>query len=440
MEQKLVVSITDFGAEPSESLQTEKIQAAIDKCFQNGGGEVQVPAGVFKTGSIRLRSHVTLHLMADAVLQGSNNPEDYMYHLTDTLEPLTEDGDDAFWIKMAKSRWNNGLIRAIRAEDIAIIGEQGAIIDGVDCFDSQGEEGFRGPHAINMFCCKNVVFKRYTIKDSANWAHCIFATDNITADNLTVLAGHDGFHIRACNNTTINNCRFITGDDCIAGFADINVLVQNCELNTSCSFVRLGGTNVLVENCKMVSPSVYGHRYTMNREEQSKSLPTNASHRHSTLGCLTYLCVDGFPMPAQPGNMIIKNCEVTNPDRFYQMNFSGTDKWQKGSPLKNVRFENMVVKGVSMPIVAFSDNTMDTVLEMINVDFSFREGFESIDFIQAGNFERITLQNVNIRNAKGDTLIRTWSDGKIELENVTCDIPEAQRVKKATEPFLSDDV
>ena len=83
-----IVSICDFGAERNNELQTAKIQNAIDYCFNQGGGEVQIPEGVFLTGGIRLRSTVTLHLLKNAVLKGSKNPEDYFGYLNDKTEPL----------------------------------------------------------------------------------------------------------------------------------------------------------------------------------------------------------------------------------------------------------------------------------------------------------------------------------------------------------------
>ena len=61
--RKNIFNITDFGAVPDIcELQTDKIQAAIDKCFESGGGEVIVPEGVFLTGGIRLRSNITLQI------------------------------------------------------------------------------------------------------------------------------------------------------------------------------------------------------------------------------------------------------------------------------------------------------------------------------------------------------------------------------------------
>ena len=56
-------------------------QNGIDKCFEAGGGEVIIPAGKYITGDLRLRSNITLHLLENACLLGSENPEDYFNYL-----------------------------------------------------------------------------------------------------------------------------------------------------------------------------------------------------------------------------------------------------------------------------------------------------------------------------------------------------------------------
>ena len=52
-------------------------QKLIDEAAAKGGGRVTVPAGVHETKSLRLRSHVELHLEKGAVLRGSVKHEDY---------------------------------------------------------------------------------------------------------------------------------------------------------------------------------------------------------------------------------------------------------------------------------------------------------------------------------------------------------------------------
>ena len=170
-------NISDFGAVCDENLQTEKIQAAIDKCFSDGGGVVVVPNGEYRTGGIRLRSNVTLYLKSGATLKASRNPQDYFGYMTDKIQPLG-DGQitDAPYVHLSTiknethyednkteyrfkripgSRWNNAIIRTIDAENVAIIGEDGSVIDGDNCFDEQGEEDYRGPHGITLFNTKH---------------------------------------------------------------------------------------------------------------------------------------------------------------------------------------------------------------------------------------------------------------------------------------------
>ena len=72
---------------------------------------------------------------------------------------------------------------------------------------------------------------------------------NLTFSGITVLAGHDGVHTGGCDNVLVENCKMYTGDDCVAGFDICGLTVRNCLLNTACSAFRLGGTNVLIEDC-----------------------------------------------------------------------------------------------------------------------------------------------------------------------------------------------
>ena len=56
---------------------TEAIQSAIDAMHQSGGGTVYVPPGDYRIGTLHLKSHVTLHLEANASLWGSTDQADY---------------------------------------------------------------------------------------------------------------------------------------------------------------------------------------------------------------------------------------------------------------------------------------------------------------------------------------------------------------------------
>lgn len=451
------VNICDFGAVPgAEELQTDKIQAAIDHCFALGGGEVVVPEGIFRTGGIRLRSDITLHLLKNACLKGSRNPEDYFGYKEDTVEPIPDLITDAAWLRaerrtdreeaykfmrMAGSRWNNALIRAIRAENVAIIGEENSVLDGSDCFDERGEENYRGPHCVNLFYCKNVTFRGYIVKDSANWAHALFYCKNITADHVTALAGHDGIHMTACENIEISNCEFYTGDDCVAGFGNVNVLVNSCELNSACSAMRFGGTNVLVENCHIYGPCKYLFRGSLSEEEKRNGIkPRTEGHRNNMLSVFTYYADFSIPIAQQPGNIVIKNCKVEYADRFLHYNYSGNEMWQQNRPLQSISFENIEATDISMPLTAYGDSKVPLTLKISDSSISFRKGYEDIDFMHVCNYDLIELKNVKLTNYHGEALLKKWSEGKIFISGLETQLSENKWEVKAEETFYAQPI
>ena len=69
--------ITDFGAVAGGADCTEAIAKAIAAANAAGGGRVVVPAGVWHTGAIHLKSNVNLHVAEGATLKFSPDPAKY---------------------------------------------------------------------------------------------------------------------------------------------------------------------------------------------------------------------------------------------------------------------------------------------------------------------------------------------------------------------------
>jgi len=69
--------LTDYESHCAGSLWTKALQVAVDACAAKGGGVVVIPPGEFLTGSIELRSNVTLEIAGGAVLRGSPDLADY---------------------------------------------------------------------------------------------------------------------------------------------------------------------------------------------------------------------------------------------------------------------------------------------------------------------------------------------------------------------------
>ena len=176
------------------------IQKAIDAAGA-GGGEVDFPPGVYLTGSLELKSRVTLHLDKDARIQGSPDPSDY---------------------PIAPARWegiecpcHQALIHADDAEDIALTGA--GVIAGDPTVGSLRNP--RGPAIVEPISCRNVRVEGVTLKSTAIWTlHPTYCRD-VTISHVTFDTtgwNSDGIDPDSCRRVFIEDCVFSTGDDDIA--------------------------------------------------------------------------------------------------------------------------------------------------------------------------------------------------------------------------------
>ncbi len=249
----LTFNIRDFGAIGNgRTNDTEDINRAVAACHRAGGGQVLVPPGVFITGTVRLLSNVTLYLDAGATLKGSDDPSLYETARPEAKGPM-------------RANWYRAMILATDAHHVTICGP--GTIDGSKVHDPHGEEKMRGPHTIIPADSSHIVIRDITIIDSANYAIFPVCSDEIDIHNVTVQGGWDAFHIRGtadrwCKNITVTNCRFFSGDDCIAGTWVENIVIDNCLLNSSCNAIRWIGParDMLISRCVIFGPGRHPHR------------------------------------------------------------------------------------------------------------------------------------------------------------------------------------
>lgn len=360
-----------------EGLHTPYIQNALDRCAE-AGGEVVLSDGQWHIGSLRMYSNTTLRLSSGTELIASDRIDDYEdFHVPSTLGYLKSPWMIEAW--HLPKHYIMAPIVAFDAENVAVIGEPGAVIDGSDCYDPEGEEKFRGPMGMVFSKCRNVTLKGYTYRNSANWAHQIDSCTGVHMDGVTVLAGHDGINIHHCVGVVIENCDFRTGDDCVAGYNAQNVIVRNCSLNTSCQSFRIGGKNLLVENCRFWGPGEYPHR---------------VSGRHNTLFAFAYYAIRYDDITVDSENWVIRNCTMENLDSLFDYRY-GADFTHDARPLRDITFENVTVTGLNKPAI-----------------------FNPV----AGNPLTVTLRNVTMGKreyAEMDRMFHTSPDVKMILENTT---------------------
>ena len=429
METK-VWNICDYGACFSDQLQTGKIQKAIDDCFLAGGGRVLIPCGVYVTGSLRIRSHVELYLESGAILKGSRNPEDYFGYREDKLEPVTieevgktpKTGRSA----ISTSRWSNGLLRAFDAEDIAVVGEKGSYIDGCNCYDPQGENDFRGPHGMSFWRCRGIRLEGYTFINSSNWCHAIFQSQDITVRNIAVYGGLDGFDARTCDNVIVEDCKFYTGDDCIAGFDNNDVVIRGCILNTSCMPLRFGGNNVLVENC-VSDERRFAGRLRLSLEDKICGELTNASLRHESHTAFSYYCDHRADLRKPAENIVIRNCRFDQERELIRLEFDGLHRWCCNRSLRSIRFEDCQISDLIATGMLWGDANEKVICCFKNTTISCREGYGDVPLLAAGNFEKLTFEDCRIEGYNNPTIL-AGTDDPVEVIRST-----PITVKKATQ-------
>lgn len=361
--------ITDYGVYPdSAALQTEKIQAVFDIC-KDSGGIVVIPKGRFFTAALRMWSDTTLYMESGAELYGSDNCDDY--EVFDVPEGVEMRSDMELITQYYGTPWETyrrAIITAYGEKNISIIGEPGSVIDGVNCYDPDGEEGYRGPHAVFLSCCENVLLEGYTARHSGNFLHEANNCKNLTMRRVTCLGGSDGIHLHCTENALIEDCLFKTGDDCIAGINIKNLLVRRCVLNTSCNLFRIGGVNIRVEDMYAYGPGYYPHRKTVMKGK-GEELPREEG-RHNLIQLVDYFASTNYPYV--PSDITFKNCVIENANGILWYN-ADTGPLQSGTHLgelvlENVRFTDL--KETSRPIASVAE---PLTIRMKNVSVEFHE-------------------------------------------------------------------
>jgi hypothetical protein len=369
----------------SNVLMTETIQSAIDKCAAADGGIVRFTEGIYLAGGFQLKSKVTLHLEKGVVLQGSDKYADYK---------------------------NDAFIYGKDISDIAIEGE--GTIDGVDCYNPKGEEGFRGPHCIRLIGCKNLSFRGFTIKNSANWAFNLRYCTSGTVQKVSIRGGHDGLHTRFCSNFTVSECDFRTGDDSFAGNDNRDFKISDCKINTSCNGFRMGCYNLTVKHCKLWGPGEYSHKI---------------QKRNNMLSAFVHFSPKDENPKLLSGNWLIEDCTVDQVDSFYNYNFEN-GLWQTGQPVTSVTFKKINAKGLLKAFSITGDKERQLQLTIKNSTFAFRQGsmvkdasFEgaksaSDAFFYVSDFGLLDLNNVTLQKAGKDVLFECRSGNKLVISGL----------------------
>ena len=167
-------SIIEFGAVSDTTvLSTKAIQSAIDACSQEGG-TVLIPAGNWLSGTLILKSNVTLLLEKGATLYGSRHLSDYP-------------GNVPKYIALRTRGNAKQLIFAENQNNISIIGE-GEINGQGRHFADKTAKGvqYDRPHLIQMINCTKLIIENFSLKNSGCWMEHYLACDDLQIIGIKV--------------------------------------------------------------------------------------------------------------------------------------------------------------------------------------------------------------------------------------------------------------
>ena len=271
-----IFDIRTYGAVgDGKTVDSPAINKAIEAAAAAGGGTVLFPAGTWLSFSIRLKSHVALHLSQGATILAADSPlpgatTGYNGGTYDAAEPNT--AWDAYQ-DYGHNHWHNSLIWGEGINDVSITGPGLIFGKGLSYGAGPGRVGparagfgperpagaptppivrpprgnytmFQaeqpgvGNKAIALKNCRNVLFRDFSILKGGHFGLLLTGVDNLTIDNLTIDTDRDGIDIDCCSNVRVSNC-FVNSpwDDAICpkssyalGYnrATENLTITNC--------------------------------------------------------------------------------------------------------------------------------------------------------------------------------------------------------------------
>jgi polygalacturonase len=230
------------------------IQQSIDECNRSGGGTVHLGPGTYLTGTIILKSNVTLYLDAGATLLGSTRLSDY----------LAQEGNDggkhyqlvfargADHVGIAGPGTINGQGQSFWTRSNRVPPEPDQLWQDVITKDWKALS--RPSPMVDIVECNNVRVQDVTLMNSAGRTFRHVACKSVEIRGIKIRnpiygPNVDGIDIACCQDVTISDCDVATADDAIClksenpyGEPSVtrNVTVTHCSLTGCCNGLKIG--------------------------------------------------------------------------------------------------------------------------------------------------------------------------------------------------------
>ncbi len=353
------------------------VREALDSCRRAGGGTVVVPPGEWRCGALALGSGMRLHLEKGAVLIFSDRPEDYLppvftrwegtecYNYAPLIGAADAEGvsvtGEGTLRGSGRSWWHMKLEQQAAAEELAASQSRGVPVE--KRVYGTREAALRPPF-LQFLRCRQVLVEGILVEDGPQWCiHPVYCED-VTVRGVTVVTrgpNTDGLNPDSCHRVLIEDCRFDTGDDCIALSSGLNE--DGWRVNRPCEDVE-------IRRCVMTGG-------------------------HSGIAL-------GSPVSGGIRNVYAHDCDISGTMQGIRLkSMRGRGGYIDGARFARIRIRNVSQKGIQ--INQFYESS--TVQPLSDTPSAFRNlAFEDIDIrgaavgVRVSGLAELPTENVTLKN------------------------------------------
>jgi alpha-glucuronidase/polygalacturonase len=363
-EAKKVYNVRHFGAMGNGSgNDAPAINKAIEACSDNGGGTVFIPSGIYASGSIHLKSNISLVLDEGAVIKA----------LPGLMNSWEQNPNDKELMDPAYYHWEASLIWGKNLENVKIYGP--GTLDGSSLTKSSKVPEGKGDKAIALMLCKNIEIRNLNIREGGHYAILATGCSDLIVDNVNIKTSRDGIDLMQCSNVEISSCHIDAvryadgqpagGDDAIKFGSDLslgksipseNITIKNCFLASGCNAITFGSEtvsgfrNIRVENVTIGSAGKAGIGITSN----DGSIIENVSYKNIKME-KTFMPIfikisdvarvpEGTYKRGKISNITFENITATDCYSYTRGGEIPSVIWGKpDSPIENIHFKNVSI-------------------------------------------------------------------------------------------------
>lgn len=361
-----ILNVKDYGATGDGlKMDTRAINAAIEDCSKRGGGVVYFPRGIYKSGSIHLKSNLTIYLDSAAVIMGAENDINAYDEAEENIYEAYQD--------FGHNHWRNALMWGEGLANINITGK--GVIDGGGITRSNTVPQGGGDKILALKLCRNISISGITMRQGGHFAVLATGCTGLEIYRVTIRTERDGIDLMQCSYVNIYNCEILSarykdgkmagGDDAIGIKSDYSlgyalpshhIYIRNCILGSGgANGIQFGSEtvgniyNVHISDCDIKFAGKAGIGITSNDGSVIKDVNI-ANIKMQKVATPFYLLIsDRLRAGGNPSPGAIKNISfnhITATDVFGYANgrsFTSTLNGMPGYPITDIIFNDIKI-------------------------------------------------------------------------------------------------